>query len=79
MYPDTYTGNLDCIYIISQPTNTYISLTVMMFNIFNEELCEGEYLEIRDGNSEESPLIGKFCGSNIPASMQSTKKDMLLR
>lgn len=38
-----------------------------------------DYLEIRDGNSEKSPLIGRFCGNKIPASIHSTNNNMWIR
>ena len=54
-YPDTYQANTDCTFTISQPTNYLINVTVHMFL-----LADKDYLEIRDGSSEESPLIGRF-------------------
>ena len=38
-----------------------------------------DYLEIRDGNSENSPLIGKFSGKNIPKTIQTTRNMMWMR
>ena len=28
--------------------------------------CRDDYLEIYDGNSTESPKIGRFCGNHVP-------------
>ena len=80
-YPDKYPSNAECVYTISQPNDTYISLTFLMFDVWPGQPCENEdYLEVRDGSSEKSPLIGLFCGTMIPIlSIQSTKNVVWLR
>lgn len=32
----------------------------------DDPLCQADYVELRDGDSESSPLVGRFCGSNGP-------------
>ena len=76
-YPDKYQDKADCIYIIEQPTGTFVSLTNLMFYL-NDHECK-DYLEIRDGISEESSLIGKFCGLNFPASIQATQNHVWMK
>ena len=41
----------------------------------------GDFIEIRDGNSEDSPLMGKFCGNhgNVPAFMTTSQNHMAIR
>ena len=43
--------------------------------------CSNDFLVIWNGLSEDSPLLGKFCGSgpNIPATFQSTQSKLHLR
>ena len=46
--------------------------------------CNGlpsDYIEMKDGDSEYSPLMGRFCGngSNIPKSMQTTQNHLRIR
>ena len=38
-----------------------------------------DYLEIRDGPSNTSLLLGKLCGSEIPAPIQSSQNQMWLK
>ena len=40
-----------------------------------------DYVEFRDGMSEDSPLMGKWCGngSDIPSNLQATKNHLLIR
>ena len=84
-YPDKYPNKADCIYTISRPTNMFIKLTI---KTYNSEHCDEDYddvddymdyVEIRDGSSEESPLIATFCGSNFPRTIQSTKNHIWMK
>ena len=38
-----------------------------------------DYLEIRDGKSENSSIIGRFCGATIPLSMRSNTNVIWIR
>ena len=80
-YPNVYPKNADCVYRISQQNGTFINLTVEVFDIEDgtDSSCSYDSLEIRDGGSEDSPMIGKFCGTNIPSSLISTDSSMWIR
>ena len=78
-YPNIYPNNASCIYIISQPNDTYIELKILQFNLVFETTCNDDYLEIRDGYTEQSPLIGKFCGTNISRTLLSTQNNLWIR
>lgn len=68
-YPNSYSTMVDCIFIISHENGSSINFTLVNMDID----CEGDYLELRDGKSETSPLIGRFCGiRSIPAFMQTS-------
>ena len=81
LYPNPY-PNADCIYLISQPNGTYLNISFLSMDIFCEDLIPGSnYIEIRDGNSEDSPLMGKLCGNgdNDPGFMMSTQNHLRLK
>ena len=81
-YPDYYPHNTDCIYTISQPNGTVIMLNLLSMDIENHSTCAScasDYLEIRDGPSDDSTLVGKLCGSVIPAPIQSTQNQMWMK
>ena len=46
-------------------------------------VCIGDYLEIRDGPSEQSPLIGGYCGDetslSLPIEIQTTQENAWMR
>ena len=81
MYPNPYPA-ADCIYIISQPNGTFVNISFLSVDITCEDHASGtDFIEIRDGNSEGSPLIGKFCGNgtSIPPVMMSTQGNLRIR
>ena len=50
------------------------------FQIEPSEGCEYDYVEVRDGGDESSPLLKKACGSQRPPnSIQSTGNQMFVK
>ena len=78
-YPDNYPDNANCVYTISQPAGTAIVLTLHTMDINYSNTCTFDYLEIRDGSSAASPLLGKLCGSEIPAPIQSSQNQVWMK
>ena len=74
-YPENYPDNVDCYYTISQPTGTVI---LLKFLSMDTEKCR-DYLEVRDGPSEDSPLLENICGSEIPAPIQSSQNQLWMK
>jgi hypothetical protein len=70
-----YTGNLDCQWLISPPSASRVAL---VFSSLDTESGR-DYLEVYDGNSTSSPLIGAWSGSNIPHPVISSSPSLLLR
>ena len=66
--------NEQCIYLISISDGNFINLTIPNFNS-----GYSDFLEIRDGSTENSPLIGTFWGLNINISIQSTHNNLWIR
>ena len=92
LYPDYYPKDADCVYTISQSNSTYLTLTIHEFELYDlyeqtmgqlgtEGLDCHDYLELREGNSAESPLIGKLCAAdkNIPTFIPSSQSKIWMR
>ena len=76
-YPAPYPYDTDCTYTISQNNGTYIMLEINYFDIY-----QGDFLEIRDGKSGESPIMGFFDGyyaTVTPAAIKSTNNNIWMR
>ena len=68
----------DCVYLISQPNGTYVNISFLSMDIDCQKVqtsdgLKADYIEMRDGNSEDSPLMARFCGngSKVPEFMQT--------
>ena len=74
-------NNRQCDYLIAQPPGTKIRLDFTDFDIEGSYNCAFDYLEIRDGDSQNSTLIGKFCGdpSLTPDPVSSTMNYIWMR
>jgi M6 family metalloprotease-like protein len=58
--------------LVPDTENRFIRAEFAVFNTETDDNCGYDYLEIFDGPSVESPLIGKYCGNDIPTSLVST-------
>ena len=80
-WPANYPDYADCIYTISNLIGTTIVLTFRSMDIHKywwENTCN-DYLEIRDGSTAASPLLGKLCGNEIPVPIQSSQNQVWMK
>ena len=80
LHPHLYPDFVDCVYLITQPNGAYVKITLFSMDID----CQGtnsDYIEMRDGSSEDSPIMARFCGngSNVPDSMHTSQNHMRIR
>ena len=78
-YPERYPDNADCVYSISQPAGTVILLNFLTMDVESDSTCRWDYLMVRDGPSEHSPLLEKLCGNEIPAPFQSSQNNVWIK
>ena len=69
-----YPNNADYFWTINIPdAGKAVELTFHgTFDIEYTRNCSGSYLEVRDGDSPDSVLVGKYCGSALPSSISSS-------
>ncbi|XP_023942426.2 cubilin-like [Bicyclus anynana] len=80
-WPETYEPNRDCTWKISVPIGRQIALNITDFDLERplRDKCDlGDYLEIRDGSTADSSLIGKYCGSFTSKRLVSTANSLYL-
>ncbi|CAG5115141.1 unnamed protein product, partial [Candidula unifasciata] len=65
-----------CVWRLSANQGETIALSITRLNIAVSANCAGDYLEVRDGHYFKSPLLGRFCGHQIPATLKSTGRRM---
>ena len=80
LHSNTYPDLADCVYLISEPNGTYIKISFITMDV-NCQGTPADFIEMRDGNSDKSPVIGRFCGnsSNVPNYMQTTQNFLRIR
>ena len=74
--PPRHLRNIDCTWIITAPTGKHIKLTFLgKFNLgvrCYKKTAMTDYVQIRDGPLTTSPSLGKFCGTLIPAPVETS-------
>ncbi|KAJ4427739.1 hypothetical protein ANN_25392, partial [Periplaneta americana] len=78
-YPEDYQANKECVWKLSVPQDYQVALKFESFEVENHDSCVYDYLEVRDGPSLESPLIGVYCGYKIPHDIRSTGSHLLVK
>lgn len=67
-----YSSNQDFTKTIVPDNGGKLQITFNSFNIESNSGCTWDYLEIYDGPSTASPLLGRFCGTTLPGPFTST-------
>ena len=78
-YPDDYRPNKECVWKITVPESFAVALKFQSFEVENHDSCVYDYLEVRDGHDERSPLIGKFCGYKVPDDIKSHSNKLYVK
>ncbi|XP_049840781.1 cubilin-like [Schistocerca gregaria] len=78
-YPQQYPRNIDCEWTIRLPPGERLSIEFTDFELEDSRSCIFDFVELRDGNSEESPLIGRYCGVYGPPTFLSNNNKLYLR
>ncbi|XP_070842448.1 cubilin [Chaetodon trifascialis] len=76
-HPNAYPHNKDCEWVINQPEGYVVILNFLSFNVEGGS-CHFDFVEVRDGSTSSSPLLGIFCGVAIPPRLQSTEGSMYI-
>ena len=80
-YPNNYQRwQRDYTYNISVPNvTTVIVMNFLRMDITRSERCSSDYLEFRDGPTDDSPLLHRLCGTEIPAPIISSQSQLLMK
>ncbi|KAG2458577.1 CUBN protein, partial [Polypterus senegalus] len=78
-HPNPYPHSKTCEWVITQSSGQVVTFSFESFDIEGGSTCSFDYVELRDGASVSSPLIGKYCGTQMPPAAQSTQRSMHVR
>uniref|UniRef100_A0A673M776 CUB domain-containing protein n=1 Tax=Sinocyclocheilus rhinocerous TaxID=307959 RepID=A0A673M776_9TELE len=79
LHPDPYPHNKVCEWVINQPEGYVVTLNFLTFDVEGSSTCAFDHVEVRDGPSADSPLIGRYCGINMPPMLESIQRSMFIR
>ena len=79
-HPNSYPELAECVYLISDLDGTYFAITFLFMDID----CQGnmtDFIELKDGKYEDSPLMGRYCGNGTrnPQTITSTQNHLRIR
>ncbi|XP_041075142.1 inactive serine protease PAMR1-like isoform X1 [Polyodon spathula] len=69
---ESYPINAHCEWTVNVDPKFTIHLRFIMLSLEFDYSCRYDYVEIRDGDSIDSRVIGRFCGNGRPATIRST-------
>ncbi|KZC14141.1 Cubilin [Dufourea novaeangliae] len=78
-YPERYPNRRECVWVVEAPNRQRVILNVQNFELEYHSSCVFDHLEIRNGGYETSPLIGKYCGTDIPTQIISQTNQLYLK
>lgn len=61
-----YPRNLQCEFVIRMPVDSQMRLTFREFDLEYHENCEFDYVAVYEGATRHGPLVGRFCGRQLP-------------
>jgi cubilin len=71
-YPNFANYDSVCDWILkSSNLQDHITLRFTHIESHTQEGCENYYIEVRDGDDSEAPLINRYCGTTIPLPITS--------
>ncbi|KAM5151973.1 neuropilin-2 [Mantella aurantiaca] len=79
-YPNDYPSHQNCEWVISAPEpNQKIVLNFNPHFEIEKHDCKYDFIEIRDGESENADLLGKHCGNIAPSTVTSSGSHIYIR
>lgn len=78
-WPEHYRPSKECVWKIMADENHQVSMRFDSFDLESHDSCAYDYVEIRDGDSLSSDLIGRFCGNRLPEQVLSSSQSLTVK
>ncbi|KAK3736523.1 hypothetical protein QZH41_009404, partial [Actinostola sp. cb2023] len=78
-YPYYYGNNVDCVWVLGVPDNKLIAIGFNEFELEGGVDCRFDYVELRDGESQNSPFLGRYCGRTAPLMIMGSSDKLWLK
>lgn len=78
--PSATPSNAECEWIVLAPGGHAVQFDFIgQLDVSGQYACRSAAVELRNGGTLSSPLLGKYCGSNTPGSVISRGNSMHIR
>ncbi|KAL1117925.1 hypothetical protein AAG570_004238 [Ranatra chinensis] len=78
-YPEDYQHNKECVWRLTAPPDFQVAIKFQSFEVENHDNCAYDYVEVRDGHSLNSTLLGTYCGYKQPPDLHSSGNKLLIK
>jgi len=77
-FPSSYPPNIECIWKVNfRRGQVQLTITDLDLDDHQDDVgCDRDYLVIRNGLYPSSPILGKYCGTNIPPAIISMSQGL---
>ncbi|XP_064843720.1 inactive serine protease PAMR1-like isoform X2 [Oncorhynchus masou masou] len=69
---ESYPINAHCEWRVQVERGENVELRFSMLSLEPDHNCHYDYVELRDGDSLSSPIIGRFCGNELPPPIRTS-------
>ncbi|TRZ04415.1 hypothetical protein DNTS_013284 [Danionella cerebrum] len=76
---ESYPISAKCDWTLQVGRGATMELRFSMMSLESDHSCRYDYVEVRDGDSVKSPVIGRYCGEKIPAPIKSSGNSLHIR
>ncbi|KAM6943554.1 LOW QUALITY PROTEIN: inactive serine protease PAMR1 [Xenentodon cancila] len=70
---ESYPANARCEWTVEVGRDSIVELRFLALSLESDHSCGYDYVEVRDGNDLNSPVIGRFCGDQLPPPIRSSR------
>ncbi|XP_078603937.1 uncharacterized protein LOC144877765 [Branchiostoma floridae x Branchiostoma japonicum] len=79
-YPGIYLDNVDCSWTITVSGPFAVQLDfVETFDIETASSCGFDFVQVLEGQTGDSPILGTFCGTTVPPTVRTAGSTMTVR
>uniref|UniRef100_A0A8C4S3D5 Procollagen C-endopeptidase enhancer a n=1 Tax=Erpetoichthys calabaricus TaxID=27687 RepID=A0A8C4S3D5_ERPCA len=77
-FPSFYKPNRKCTWYITVPDNHVVMLSFRLFDLESDPQCRYDFVDVYNGHSYTSQLLGRFCGTFRPGAIISTSNKIMV-
>lgn len=78
-YPNEYPPDKVCEWVIEVEQGYHAALVFLSFQFEAHVSCLYDYLEVRDGDNSQAPMIGKYCGRQKPRDIVASSNKLYIK